>query len=166
MKQWSSTKQQARFSSRPGTRIHLGGIGKGYAVDRVAGILRRHGLQHFMVQFGGDLYVAGQPGAESWRLGIMDPRGAPGESFALVELRDATLSTSGDYERFFIKDGRRYHHILDPSTGQPARGCRSVSIVQDGDDGRWPFDRRFHSRAACGLGTSRAAARCRGRHRH
>ena len=107
------------FITRPGTRIHLGGIGKGYAVDRVAGILRRHGLQHFMVQFGGDLYVAGQPGAESWRLGIMDPRGAPGESFALVELRDATLSTSGDYERFFIKDGRRYHHILDPSTGQP-----------------------------------------------
>ena len=117
------------FITRPGTRIHLGGIGKGYAVDRVAGILRRHGLQHFMVQFGGDLYVAGQPGAESWRLGIMDPRGAPGDSFAVVELHDATLSTSGDYERFFIKDGRRYHHILDPSTGQPARGCRSVSII-------------------------------------
>ncbi len=117
------------FIARPGTRIHLGGIGKGYAVDRVAGILRRHGFQHFMVQFGGDLYVAGQPGAESWRLGIMDPRGAPGDSFAAVELRDATLSTSGDYERFFIKSGQRYHHILDPDVGQPARGCRSVSIV-------------------------------------
>jgi FAD:protein FMN transferase len=117
------------FITRPGTRIHLGGIGKGYAVDRVAGILRRHGFQHFMVQFGGDLYVAGQPGAESWRLGIMDPRGAPGHSFAAVELRDATLSTSGDYERFFIKSGQRYHHILDPDAGQPARGCRSVSIV-------------------------------------
>jgi thiamine biosynthesis lipoprotein len=113
----------------PGMRIHLGGVGKGYAVDRVAGILRQHGFQHFMVQFGGDLYVAGQPGADSWRLGISDPRGPVGDSFAAVELRDATLSTSGDYERFFIKDGRRFHHILDPSTGQPARGCRSVSIV-------------------------------------
>jgi thiamine biosynthesis lipoprotein len=117
------------FITRPGMRIHLGGIGKGYAVDRVSDVLRRHGFQHFMVQFGGDLYVAGQPGSDSWRLGISDPRGPRGDSFATVELRDATLSTSGDYERFFIKDGQRYHHLLDPDTGQPARGCRSVSIV-------------------------------------
>jgi thiamine biosynthesis lipoprotein len=117
------------FLTRRGARIHLGGIGKGYAVDRVSGMLRQHGFQHFMVQFGGDLYVAGQPGTDAWRLGISDPRGALGNSFATVELRDATLSTSGDYERFFIKDGRRYHHLLDPDTGRPARGCRSVSIV-------------------------------------
>jgi thiamine biosynthesis lipoprotein len=117
------------FVTRAGMRIHLGGIGKGYAVDRAVAILRQHGFGDFMVQFGGDLYVAGQPGDGPWRLGINDPRGAPNDSFATLELRDATFSTSGDYERFFIKDGRRYHHILDPDTGEPARRCRSVTIV-------------------------------------
>ena len=117
------------FLSRAGMRIHLGGIGKGYAVDRAIAILGRHAIDNFMVQFGGDLYVAGQPGDGPWRLGINDPRGAPNDSFAIAEIADATFSTSGDYERFFIKNGVRYHHILDPDTGQPARGCRSVTIV-------------------------------------
>ena len=66
-----------------------------------------------------------------WRLGIQDPRGPGGSSFASVALSDATFSTSGDYERFFIKDGRRFHHILDPDRGEPATGCRSVTIVSD-----------------------------------
>jgi thiamine biosynthesis lipoprotein len=117
------------FATRAGMRIHLGGIGKGYAVDRAVAILRAHGLGDFMVQFGGDLYVVGQPGDGPWRLGVNDPRGAPNHSFATLELRDATFSTSGDYERFFVKDGRRYHHILDPDTGEPAASCRSVTIV-------------------------------------
>jgi thiamine biosynthesis lipoprotein len=117
------------FLSRPGMRIHLGGIGKGYAVDRAIAILKNHGVVNFMVQFGGDLYVAGSAGDGPWRLGINDPRGTPNDSFATVELSDATFSTSGDYERFFMKDGTRYHHILDPDSGQPARGCRSVTIV-------------------------------------
>jgi thiamine biosynthesis lipoprotein len=117
------------FLSRPGIRIHLGGIGKGYAVDRAIAILKSRHIDDFMIQFGGDLYVAGEPGDGPWRLGINDPRGGPNDSFATIELRDATLSTSGDYERFFIKDGVRYHHILDPDTGQPARKCRSVTIV-------------------------------------
>jgi thiamine biosynthesis lipoprotein len=82
-----------------------------------------------MLQFGGDLYVSGNSGDGPWRLGINDPRGAPNDSFAVVELRDATLSTSGDYERFFVTDGVRYHHILDPDSGQPARAARSVTIV-------------------------------------
>ena len=118
------------FITRPGTRIHLGGIGKGYAVDRVAGILRkkRAPATSWCSSAATSMSPASPvPSRGGWA--SCDPRGAPGESFALVELRDATLSTSGDYERFFIKDGRRYHHILDPSTGQPARGCRSVSIV-------------------------------------
>jgi thiamine biosynthesis lipoprotein len=117
------------FLSRPGMRLHLGGIGKGYAVDRAIAILKSRHIEDFMIQFGGDLYVAGDTGDGPWRLGINDPRGAPNDSFATVALRDATFSTSGDYERFFIKDGARYHHILDPDTGQPARGCRSVTIV-------------------------------------
>lgn len=117
------------FLQRKGMRIHLGGIGKGYAVDRGVAILRDHGLRDFMVQAGGDLYVAGGKGDAPWTLGIADPRNADGPPFATVELRDKTLSTSGDYERSFIKDGVRYHHILDLRTGQPARASRSVTLV-------------------------------------
>jgi FAD:protein FMN transferase len=117
------------FLTRRGMRAHLGGIGKGYAVERSVTILRARGLRDFMIQAGGDMYVGGRRGDRSWRLGIQDPRGPRGATFATVELSDATFSTSGDYERFFIKDGRRYHHIIDPSTGEPARGCRSVTIV-------------------------------------
>lgn len=119
------------FVQRTGMRVHFGGVGKGYAVDRAVAILRKRGLVDFMVQAGGDMYVAGRHGDRLWRLGIQDPRGPGGSSFASVELSNATFSTSGDYERFFIKDGRRYHHILDPDRGEPAAGCRSVTIVSD-----------------------------------
>ncbi len=114
---------------RKGMSVHLGGIGKGYAVDHGAAILRRHGFENFLIQSGGDMYVGGQPEGRPWRLGIQDPRGPGDTPFAVVELSDATFSTSGDYERYFIKDGRRYHHILDPDSGQPAMASRSVTIV-------------------------------------
>jgi thiamine biosynthesis lipoprotein len=115
--------------SRPGVRVHLGGIGKGYAVDRAVALLRGRGFDAFLLQSGGDLYAAGRRGDRPWRVGLNDPRGAGGESFATIELRDETFSTSGDYERFFIEDGLRYHHLLDPRSGQPARLCRSVTII-------------------------------------
>ncbi|MBZ5556027.1 MAG: FAD:protein FMN transferase [Acidobacteriia bacterium] len=118
------------FLKRKGMRIHLGGIGKGYAVDRAAKIFRDRGLRDFMIQAGGDMYVGGRRGDRPWKLGIADPRGEH-KPFATVELTDATFSTSGDYERFFIKDGVRYHHILDLGAGQPARLCRSVTLVTD-----------------------------------
>lgn len=114
---------------RPGMRVHLGGIGKGFAVDRAVAMLRAAGLRDFLVQAGGDMYAGGANGEVAWRLGIQDPRGPGGEPFAVLDLTDATFSTSGDYERFFEKDGVRYHHILDPRTGQPARGTRSVTVV-------------------------------------
>lgn len=117
------------FLARKGMSVHLGGIGKGYAIDRGANILRRNGFRDFMIQSGGDIYVAGLKDGRPWRLGIQDPRGPANHSFAELDLSDGTFSTSGDYERFFIKDGRRYHHILDPATGEPARGSRSVTIV-------------------------------------
>jgi FAD:protein FMN transferase len=117
------------FLRRKGMRIHLGGIGKGYAVERAVGILRRAGLNDFLLQAGGDLYAGGLRRGRPWRLGINDPRGPAGRSFATLDLSDGTFSTSGDYARAFVKDGVRYHHILDPATGQPARGCRSVTIV-------------------------------------
>ena len=117
------------FLARKGMSIHLGGIGKGYAVDRAAALLRQRGIRDFMIQSGGDIYVGGTKHNRPWRLGIQDPRGSPNHVFAELDLSDGTFSTSGDYERSFIKDGRRYHHILDPDTGQPARGTRSVTIV-------------------------------------
>ena len=119
------------FLQHRGMRVHLGGIGKGYAIDKAIAIFRRHGLKDFMIQAGGDLYAGGRRGDRPWRLGINDPRGPGGDSFASVEVTDSTFSTSGDYERFFMKDGVRYHHILDPDTGQPARGARSVTILSD-----------------------------------
>jgi FAD:protein FMN transferase len=119
------------FIRRPGMSIHLGGIGKGYAVDRAAAILRQAGLTDFMIQAGGDLYAGGRRGDRPWRLGIRDPRGAADKSFAMLDISDATFSTSGDYERFFLRDGRRYHHILDPDLGEPARASRSVTVVSE-----------------------------------
>jgi FAD:protein FMN transferase len=119
------------FLRRKGMRVHLGGIGKGYAVDRVVAMFRSRGLKDFMIQAGGDLYVAGVKDGRPWRLGIRDPRGPADRSFALLDLSDGTFSTSGDYERFFVKDGRRYHHILDLRVGEPARLCRSVTLVTD-----------------------------------
>ena len=115
--------------ARAGMSVHLGGIGKGYAVDRAVAILRTYGLADFLIQAGGDLYVSGAPDGRPWRLGIQDPRGPANESFAVIELTNATFSTSGDYERFFFQNGRRYHHILDPDRGEPARSSRSVTIV-------------------------------------
>ena len=119
---------QAAFITRPGVRVHLGGIGKGYAIDRAVELLRRAGFVDFLLQAGGDLYASGSNNGPAWKLGIADPRGDHA-AFAAVEVRDATFSTSGDYERFFIKDGVRYHHLIDPDSGEPARGCRSVTIV-------------------------------------
>jgi thiamine biosynthesis lipoprotein len=117
------------FLTRAGARVNVGGIGKGYAIDRGAAILRSRGLGDFIIQAGGDLYVAGRRGERPWRVAIRDPRGPAERTFAAMDLTDATFSTSGDYERAFVRDGQRYHHILDPDTGMPARGSRSVTIV-------------------------------------
>lgn len=113
---------------KQGMRIHLGGIGKGYAVERSAALLRDRGYRDFLIQSGGDLYVAGLSGGQPWRLGIADPR-KPTQSFGTLDLIDGTFSTSGDYERAFVQDGVRYHHLIDPSTGYPAKGTRSVTVV-------------------------------------
>ena len=117
------------YLERKGMSAHLGGIGKGFAVDRVAAILHRAGFNNFLIQFGGDMLASGLKEGRPWSLGIRDPRGPADRIFASVTLTDATFSTSGDYERFFMANGVRYHHLLDPDTGQPARGCRSVTIV-------------------------------------
>ena len=122
-------KARTAFIRKRGARVHLGGIGKGFAVDHVVAILRARGLTDFMVQSGGDLYVAGRRGNRPWRLGIRDPRGPADRTFATLDLSDSTLSTSGDYERFFMQNGVRYHHLIDPDLGRPSKGTRSVTIV-------------------------------------
>ena len=95
---------------------------------RAIALLRERGFRDFLIQSGGDLYAAGTNGGAPWKLAIADPRGEH-EPFATLQISDGTFSTSGDYERSFMKDGVRYHHLLDPDFGEPARGCRSVTIV-------------------------------------
>lgn len=117
------------FLDHKDTRIGLGGIAKGYAVDRAAAVLRKAGLTSFYVQAGGDLYAEGKkPDGKPWSAGIRDPRGAANQYFALIQLDDHAFSTAGDYERSYVVAGKRYHHILDPRTGYPATACRSVTV--------------------------------------
>jgi len=113
---------------RPGMRIGLGGIAKGYAVDRCAAVLRGEGLRDFMVQAGGDLFVSGSKGPANWMVGVRDPRGGPRDIIARMPIADHAFSTAGDYERSFILNGKRYHHIIDPATGYPATASREVTI--------------------------------------
>jgi thiamine biosynthesis lipoprotein len=114
---------------RRGMRVHLGGIGKGLAIDRAAAILRGSGVPDFLIQAGGDTYASGRRGDRPWRVGIRDPRGPEDRAFAALDLTDAALSISGDYERAFVRDGRRYHHIIDPDSGQPAAHARSAAVI-------------------------------------
>ena len=116
------------FLKRKGMAITLGGIAKGYAVDRCVKILVDAGFVDFMVQAGGDMYISGAKGADPWMVAIRDPRGTRDAQFAVAPITNHSFSTSGDYERGFVKDGVRYHHILDPRNGQPAHASRSVTI--------------------------------------
>jgi thiamine biosynthesis lipoprotein len=121
--------QRTVFLDDRNVRIGLGGIAKGYAVDRAVSIMLAGGLSSFYVQAGGDLYVHGsKPGPEPWVAGIRDPRGPEDDYFATMTLRDCAFSTAGDYERGYVVDGKRYHHIIDPRTGYPATASRSVTI--------------------------------------
>jgi len=114
---------------RPGMVLGLGGMAKGYALDLAAAWLRRWGVRDFLLTAGGQVLARGRRGDRPWRVGIRDPRGPQDDVFATVEIRDASVSTSGDYERAFILDGVRYHHILDPRTGRPANGLRSATVI-------------------------------------
>ncbi|MFZ5861961.1 MAG: FAD:protein FMN transferase [Nitrospirota bacterium] len=108
--------------------IGLGGIGKGYAMDRAMAVLNAHGVHNAMVMAGGDTLIRGTNGDDLWRIGLRDPDKADG-ILAVLPLEDQAVSTSGDYERFFVKDGVRYHHILDTTTGYPAKKSRSATIL-------------------------------------
>jgi len=121
--------QRTVFLDTKGVRISLGGIAKGYAVDRAAKVLEGLGLTAFFVQAGGDLYTRGnKPDGTQWQAGVRDPRGPDGSFFAMMGVSDHAFSTAGDYERSYFADGKRYHHIIDPRTGYPATASRSVTI--------------------------------------
>lgn len=109
--------------------LDLGGIAKGYAIDRAIAILRQEGIHHAIVDAGGDMRVIGNKGGKPWRIGIQDPRKADQVIAASLLEGDIAMVTSGDYERFFLSDGVRYHHILDPTTAMPTHaGLISVSV--------------------------------------
>ena len=121
-------QKRTLFLREKGMAINLGGIAKGYAVDRATAILRKHGFKDAIVQAGGDLMLAGTKGGKPWQAGIRDPRGERDDYFAVAAVSDHAFSTAGDYERFFFIKGKRYHHIIDPKTGYPATAARSVTI--------------------------------------
>ena len=113
-----------------GMAIDIGGIGKEYAVDRVAAMAADMGIRDVLVDFGRDIRVLGQPPEGGpWRIGLEHPL-LTDKCWGGVALRDMAVATSGDYRRLFVRDGKRYGHIIDPRTGRPAdNGCRSVSVV-------------------------------------
>ncbi len=114
--------------AQPGVRVNLGGIAKGYAVERGATLLRAAGVEYAMLNAGGDTRVVGDRRGQPWIIGIRHPRVADAVVTRLP-LEDEAISTSGDYERFFEEGGRRYHHILNPSTGEPTQGILSVTVI-------------------------------------
>lgn len=115
-----------------GMQIDLGSIAKGYIIDRGIEILQENGVCSGIIDAGGDLRIVGfHPERKTWRIGIRDPRGENGELYGIIETAAVSIATSGDYERYFIQDGIVYHHIFDPRTGFPARGCISVTIVAE-----------------------------------
>jgi len=117
------------FIDQGGMKMSLGGIAKGYAIDRASAVLLAAGIDNFLVQAGGDLYVHGRRiDGTPWIAGVRDPRGEEGDHFAVMPVRDHAFSTAGDYERAYVVDGKRYHHIIDPRTGYPATRSRSVTI--------------------------------------
>jgi thiamine biosynthesis lipoprotein len=121
--------KQLRKTS-PQLQLDLGGIAKGYAVDRAIEVLNEHGVTSAAVNAGGDMYLLGQRPERPWRIGIQHPRKEKGV-LETVQISNRAVVTSGDYERFFEQEGVRYHHIFDPQTGLPARACQSVTIITD-----------------------------------
>ncbi len=116
-----------RFS-KEGTRINLGGIGKGYSCDKVADLLRKAGVTNGRVNAGGDTRLIGDRRGKPWVVGIRDPD-VEDRWITRLALNNEAISTAGDYERYFDEDGVRYHHIIDPKTGDSARGMRSVTVI-------------------------------------
>lgn len=125
----ADVREQTIFLAKAGMRIDVGGIGKGYAADQAVDALRKAGAVAGVVALSGDIKTFGRlPGGKLFPVGIQHPR-EDGAVLAWIDLQDEAISTAGDYERFFEREGVRYHHILDPRTLQPARRCQSVTVI-------------------------------------
>jgi FAD:protein FMN transferase len=125
-----STRDRTVFLRRAGMEIDLGGVGKEYAVDRAAELLRADGIRAAILSFAGDVRTIGSRGdGRPWNVGVVDPRVPDRCRFSVRVFGEAGIATSGDYERGFVKNGVRYHHILDATTGWPARGVASATVV-------------------------------------
>jgi len=125
-------KSSSVYLKKSGMLMDLGGAAKGYAADRAVDVLKKQGIKSGLVSIAGDIKAFGlKPDLKPWKVGIRNPRAEnkADEIMAAIELTDLAISTSGDYERYFIIEGKRYHHILNPKTGYPAEGCQSVSII-------------------------------------
>jgi thiamine biosynthesis lipoprotein len=115
-------------SNNPAVRVDLGGYAKGFALDTAADYLRSQGVKNALINIGGNVIALGQHGKKPWQVGIQHPR-KPG-AIATLELRDGeAIGTSGDYQRYFELDGKRYCHIIDPRSGQPAQGTQAVTVL-------------------------------------
>jgi FAD:protein FMN transferase len=122
------------FIKKKGVSIDLGGIVKGYAADRVVDVLMRNGIKSGIAQVGGEVRSFGKrPDGGQWTVGIQNPRqkGSDDEIIATIDISDKAISTSGDYNKYFEKDGRRYHHLIDPETGYPSLNCGGATVIAD-----------------------------------
>ncbi|MCL6591310.1 MAG: FAD:protein FMN transferase [Firmicutes bacterium] len=124
-------KNQGAALAGAGQMVDLGGIAKGYAADAVIQIYRRNGIRSGLINIGGNVATLGtRPDGTPWRIGIQDPRARHGKILGVVRVSDQAVVTSGDYEKYFMKNGKRYHHIINPRSGRPAEsGLISVTIV-------------------------------------
>lgn len=122
-------KENSVFLQKKGMELDLGGIAKGYAVDQAAQILKRYGINHFIINGGGDIFVAGvKQENKKWVIGVQHPRNL-NNMIATMQLSNFAVATSGDYQRFKIINEQRYHHILNPKTGYPANNYQSVTVL-------------------------------------
>ncbi len=123
-------KHSTIFLRKPGMIMDLGGM-KGYTADRVAGLFRKIGVNNAVIAVAGDIWVMGRrEDGKPWRIGVQHPR-EHDKTLAVLDLSDKYISTSGDYERFVIREKKRYHHIIDPRTGKPSKGVISATLIGD-----------------------------------
>jgi len=115
--------------AKEGMVLGTGGIAKGYALDKAADVLRKAGFPNFMIFGGGQIELSGTRHGRPWRVGIQHPR--MNDYFGFVEAQDGSVATAGDYEHSFVKDGKRWHHIIDTKTGLPVPHTASVTVVAD-----------------------------------
>lgn len=119
------------FSRNRAVQLDLGGYAKGYALDRAAVLLKRQGIQHALINIGGNVLALGSHGSRPWRVGIQHPR-KPGPLATLALHDGEAIGTSGDYQRYFELDGRRYCHVINPHTGLPVQDVQAVTVLTRG----------------------------------